>query len=128
MKINLLTQTEAILTLQELPNLIYLNGKSTKEDFIIDIDEADIEKFSLNGEIENFNLIFSKINEKLKSVSKDKQKLFFQDFQTLLKSEISGINSNIDNSVPNYIYASNVLKVIKIFHCLVKNQNIQLFQ
>jgi len=33
------------------------------------------------------------------------------EFQGILKSEIEKINQSVDNSVPNYIYATNVLAV-----------------
>lgn len=100
------------MILNNLPNLIYLNGKSTREEtYAIDIDDKEIENFSLNSEISNFNTIFTKINDKLKTISKEKQKVFFEDFQVLLKTEIDKINKSVDNSVPNYYYAANVLHV-----------------
>ncbi len=40
-----------------LPNLTYLNGKSTREETVgVDIEEKEIDSFSLNNEIENFNV------------------------------------------------------------------------
>jgi len=122
LKINLSTQSEALMILNNIPNLIYLNGKSTKEEtYTIDIDDKDIENFSLNNEISNFNTIFTKINDKLKTISKEKQKVFFEDFQVLLKSEIDKINKSVDNSVPNYCYAANVLHVFIKLLIIVQN-------
>jgi len=104
--------------LNNLPNLQYLNGKSTRDEtHIVDIDDKDIESISLNNEINNFNDIFTKISEKIKQmISREANKEFFDEFQELLKNEIMNINKSVDNTVPNYIYATNVLSSkIKIF-------------
>jgi hypothetical protein len=117
LKINLSTQNEAFLILNQLPNLQYLNGKSTRDEtHIVDIEDKEIESISLNNEISNFNEIFSKISENFKILNKDLNKKFFDQFQDLLKIEIENINTAVDNTVPNYIYATNVLSSkIKIF-------------
>lgn len=110
LKINLSTQNEALLVLNTLPNLNYLNGKSTKEDtHLIDMEDKEVEDISLNNEIPNFNYIFTKISEKLKLNSKEMNKEFFDEFQAMLKLEISKINQSVDNTIPNYIYATNVI-------------------
>ena len=117
LKINLSTQNEALLVLNQIPNLLYLNGKSTRDEtHIVDIEDKDIESISLNNEIANFNDIFTKISDRLKSINKESNKEFFDSFQELLKTEIVNINKSVDNTVPNYIYATNVLSSkIKIF-------------
>lgn len=118
LKINLSTQNEALLILNQLPNLQYLNGKSTRDEtHIVDIEDKEIESLSLNNEIKNFNDIFTSISDKIKQhISKEANKEFFDEFQELLKSEILNINKSVDNTVPNYIYATNVLSSkIKIF-------------
>jgi len=130
LKINLSTQSEALIVLNNLPGLVYLNGELIKEDLItIDIDEKEVENFSLTSEISNFNIMFTKISDKLKSISKDKQKVFFEDFQVLLKSELDKINKTVENEVPNYYYVANVLNVrnYSLFF-LVKIQDIFFFQ
>lgn len=110
LKINLSDQKEAILILNSMSYLQYLNGKSTKDDsHIVDIDDREIESISLNDEITNFNLIFSKISEKINLIQKDKSQDYLEQFQSILKREITKINTAVDNAVPNYIYASNVL-------------------
>ncbi len=110
LRINLSDQNEALLILDTLPYLSFLNGKSTKEEnYTVDIDDKEIESISLNDEITNFNLIFSKISEKLSTVNRDKNLLYLEEFQNLLKKEITKINNAVDSSVPNYIYATNVI-------------------
>ena len=57
LKINLSNQNDAIEILTNLPNLTFLNGKSTREETGgVDIDEKEIDSISLNNEIENFNV------------------------------------------------------------------------
>jgi len=58
LKINLSTQNEALLILNNLPHLNYLNNKSTKDEtHLVDIEDREIEEISLNNEIPNFNVI-----------------------------------------------------------------------
>ena len=54
-----ITQTEALAILNNLPNLEYLNGKSTKDDesHLIDLDEKEIDNISFDKEeLEKFNV------------------------------------------------------------------------
>lgn len=98
------------MILNNIPNLQLLNGKSTKDDsHVIDIDDKEIESISLNDEISNFNTIFSKISEKINITQKEKTQEYLEQFQSILKEEITKINTAVDNAVPNYIYATNVL-------------------
>ena len=106
--------------------MIYLNGKSTREDNqIVDLDEKEIENINLNDEISNFNHIFGKIGEKLKLINKQAQKDFYAEFQSILKNEIEKINKSVDNLEPNYIYATRIISVIfmlfMLLMVLVKN-------
>ena len=52
LKINLATQNEALAILNNLHNLEYLNGKSTKDDevHIVDIEEKEMEHISIDKE------------------------------------------------------------------------------
>jgi hypothetical protein len=98
------------MILNNIPNLQLLNGKSTKDDsHVIDIDDKEIESISLNDEIANFNTIFSKISEKINLIQKEKTQEYLEHFQSILREEITKINTAVDNAVPNYIYATNVL-------------------
>ena len=61
LKINLSTQNEALAILNSLPNLEFLNGKSTKDEegHLVDVDEKEIEFISFDKEeLEKFNVIF----------------------------------------------------------------------
>ena len=120
LNINLSSQNEALVILENLPKLLFLNGKSTKDDtHLVDIEEKEIEEISLNSELAYFHDVYKKINETLKQHSPDAAKVFYDDFQKVLKIEIKIINESIDNSIPNYIYATNVIssktKIYKYF-------------
>lgn len=56
LKINLTVQEEVFFILKNLPFLEYLNGKTTKEDNVIDVDEKEIDSIDLKDDIDNFNV------------------------------------------------------------------------
>lgn len=96
--------------LENLPNLEYLNGKSTKEDTnLVDIEENEIEEINFCSEFLYFNEIFNKLKDWFSLFySQDRANNFCDEFNKLLKEEIKIINKSIE-SIPNYIYASNVI-------------------
>lgn len=109
MKISITHQDEALFVLNTLPQLEILNGNLTKEENSpIDLEERDVQSFSLNNEIDNFKNIFSNLNEIL-NVKHIDTKEFTEDFQNLLNQEIEKIDGCIENSVPNFLYATNIL-------------------
>ena len=112
LKINLTDESQVKLILNQLPNLQFLNGKSTKDDAtpsnnLIDLNDEEIKNISLQNEIQSFNEVYKKVSEKLK-LTKNKDN-FKEEFQSLIKAEINKINSNYE-TVPNYIYATNVIE------------------
>ena len=63
LKIDLINQNQVLLILNQIPTLILLNGKSTKDTIsIIDIEQKDIEDLSLENEFPLFKEIVNKIN------------------------------------------------------------------
>ena len=55
LKIDLINQNQVLLILNQIPKLILLNGKSTKDIIsIIDIEQKDIEDISLENELTSF--------------------------------------------------------------------------
>jgi len=118
LSINLSNHNEALIILDTLPNLLFLNGKSTKEEnYTIDIDDKEIESISLNEEISNFNIIFSKLSEKFILIKKEKNQSILEEFQNILKTQITKINNTVDNGAPNYIYVTNIISTkLKIFN------------
>ena len=56
--------------------------------------------------------IFNRIHDRLKiSGTKDAVSGFCEKFQKTLKNEVDRINDIVDDSIPNYVYAANVLMV-----------------
>lgn len=117
LNISLTDENQVTLILTQLPNLMYLNGKSTKKDqqdvqnlqqtIIVDLQDDEMQSISLENEIQIFNDIFKSVFDKLKTINAHQN--FKEDFQSIIKSEINKINTNYE-SVPNYIYVTNVLE------------------
>ena len=139
LKIDLTDQNQVLMILSQIPKLIFLNDKSTKEAVtIVDLEEKDIQDISLQKEVETFNEIINKLNEKEERTKinknsetnndKDKDKnndkdndkdnnqndssiyLFSNEFQNKLYDEAEKIKNNLNNNLPNYIYANYVIQ------------------
>ena len=127
LKVDLTDQNQVLLILSQIPKLIFLNGKSTKEAVtIVDLEEKDIQDISLQNEVETFNDIINKLNEREEQLNIKKNKdinndnsnnnnessisIFSNEFQNKLYEEAENIKNNLNNNLPNYMYANNVIK------------------
>ena len=129
LKIDLTDQNQVLLILSQIPKLRFLNDKSTKEVVtIVDLEEKEIEDISLQKEMEIYNDIINKLNEKEENIKKDEKSdntnndndnnnkiesilyLFSTEFQNKLYEESEKIKNNLNNNVPNYIYANYVIE------------------
>ena len=125
LKVDLSDQNQVLLILSQIPKLIFLNGKSTKEAVtIVDLEEKDIQDISLQNEVETFNDIINKLNEREEQLNIKNNKdnnndnsnnessisIFSNDFQNKLYEEAENIKNNLNNNLPNYMYANYVLK------------------
>ena len=129
LKIDLTDQNQVLLILSQIPKLIFLNGKSTKEAVtIVDLDEKEIQDISLQNEVETFNEIINKLNEREEQLNSRKNNdnnnttnipninnestitIFSNEFQNKLYEEAEKIKNNINNNLPNYMYANYVIK------------------
>ena len=111
LKLDLTTQEHAYLILSQLPNLLFLNGKSTSDDELdeknqIDLNETETDKSSLKSEIPNFNSVTNKITQIL-TQRNEKTDEFYTEFQSILQKQINLIN-NLDNQIPNYVYVTYI--------------------
>ena len=111
LKLDLTTQEHAYLILSQLPNLVFLNGKSTSDDELddknqIDLNDTETDKSSLKSEIPNFNSVTNKITQIL-TQRNEKTDEFYTEFQSILQKQINIIN-NLDNQIPNYVYATYI--------------------
>ena len=66
LKVNLIDESQVKLILSQLPNLQFLNGKSTKDDTaqpssIVDLNDEEIKNISLQNEIQSFNEVYKKV-------------------------------------------------------------------
>ena len=122
LKIDLTDQNQVLIILSQLPKLIFLNGKSTKEAVtIVDLEEKDIQDISLQNEVEIFNDIINKLGEREEQINATKNldnnnqtesiiSLFSTEFQNKLYDEAEKIKNNLNNNLPNYMYANYVIK------------------
>ena len=110
LKLDLTTQEHAYLILSQLPNLLFLNGKSTSDDDEdknqIDLNETETDKSSLKSEIPNFNSVTNRITQILNQRN-EKTDEFYVEFQGILQKQINLIN-NLDNKLPNYVYTTYI--------------------
>ena len=125
LKVDLVDQNQVLLILSQIPKLIFLNGKSTKEAVtIVDVDEKDIQDISLQNEVESFNDIINKLNEREEQLNiKNNQEsnkdddnnessisIFSTEFQNKLYEEAEKIKNYLNNNLPNYMYANYVIQ------------------
>lgn len=104
LKIDLTDQNQVLLILSQIPKLIMLNGKSTKDAVtIVDVEEKDIEHISLQNNLQALTEIVNKLNT-------DNDHEFIEDFQSGLNEEALKIKNCLSNNVPNYIYANVVIQ------------------
>ena len=112
LKLDLTTQEHAYLILSQLPNLLFLNGKSTSDDDEeedknqMDLNVPESDKSSLKSEIPNFNSVTNRITQILNQRNEKKDD-FYSEFQGILEKQINLIN-NLDNKLPNYIYTTYI--------------------
>ena len=111
LKLDLTTQEHAYLILSQLPNLLFLNGKSTSDDELdeknqIDLNDTETDKSSLKSEIPNFNSVTNKITQIL-TQRNEKTDEFYTEFQSILQKQINFIN-NLDSQIPNYVYVTYI--------------------
>ena len=141
LKVDLTDQNQVLLILSQIPKLIFLNGKSTKEAVtIVDIEEKDIQDISLQNEVEIFNDIINKLNEREEQLNNKKNKqennkdkiqntnsessvsIFSTEFQNKLYEEAENIKNNLNNNLPNYMYANYVIKSQLILKKMLANK------
>ena len=106
LKIDLTDQNQVLLILSQIPKLILLNGKSTKDAVnIVDVDEKDIDDISLQNELPLYTEIVKKLNE----INENEE--FVKSFQKKIYDEAENVKNNLNNNnVPNYIYANIVIQ------------------
>ena len=103
--IDITDQDQVLITLTQLPKITLLNGKPTKDAVtIVDVDLKDIEDISLQNEIDDYNEILNRFNEK------EPNQEFTKEFQQKIYKEGEIIKECLNKNVPNYMYANITLK------------------
>ena len=88
LKIDLVDQNQVLMILSSIPKLIFLNGKTTKDAItIVDVEEKDIEDISLQSDLQAYNDIVNKINEK------ETNQNFVTNFQNKLYDEAEKVKA-----------------------------------
>ena len=111
LKLDLIEQNQVLLILEKFPKLLLLNGKSTKDSVtIVDLDETEIEKFSLQNDLPLFTEIVNKLNNINNNDNINNENNFLETFQQKLYNEAEKIKDCLNDNKPNYFYASVVMK------------------
>ena len=106
----------------------------------LDIEEKDIQDISLQNEVEIFNDIINKLNEREEQLNNKKNEqennkdkiqntnsessvsIFSTEFQNKLYEEAENIKNNLNNNLPNYMYANYVIKSQLILKKMLANK------
>ena len=120
--------------LSNLPNLQILNNKQIKPNSLnpptnnlindIDLSENQVNEATLEMEIPKYNVrfkfinFFKKILEAIITLSSNKNKIN-EEFKNFLKIQMDFVDDLIEKNYPNYLYASQIIKIkIDIYHFL----------
>ena len=115
LKIDFSNSSQVQTTLNKIPYLLRINGKST-EDYItlIDINKEVLDKIDINNlSTKEFNDLFMAFENNLQNANQEElAKEIHEKFQNLINDEGTKINSsnNSNNNLPNYILANNIIK------------------
>ena len=114
LKIDFSNSSQVQNLLNKIPNLLYINGKSTEE-YInsIDVKKDFVEEISIEKKLPEFNDLFLMFQNNFQNSNQEELvKDLYDKFQNLINEEATKINSNNTNSnnLPNYILANNIIK------------------
>ena len=113
LKIDFSNSSQVQTLLNIIPNLLFINGKSTA-DYItsIDIKKDYVDEIAIEKKLPEFNDLFILFqnnfqNENQEELAKD----LYDKFQNLINEEANKINNNNNgNNIPNYLLANNIIK------------------
>ena len=134
LRIDLPTIENVKTILSNLPNLQILNDKSIQPNLFnqsinnllcdIDLDENQVNEANLEMEIPQynvnlfFNIFYQKILEAIITLSSNKNEVN-EEFKNFLKIQMDFVDNLIEKNYPNYLYASQIIKIkIDIYHFL----------
>ena len=114
LKVDFTNSSQVQTLLNKIPNLLYINGKSTEE-YInsIDVSKDFVEEVSIEKKLPEFNDLFVLFQNNFQANNQEELATeLFDKFQNLINEEASKINDNNNsmNNLPNYILANNIIK------------------
>ena len=114
LKIDFSNSSQVQTLLNKIPNLLYVNGKSTEDYTIaVDVKKDFVDEISIEKKLPEFNDLFEMFqnnfqNENQEELAKD----LYDKFQNLINEEANKINTsnNSNTNLPNYLLANNIIK------------------
>ena len=113
LKIDFSSSSQVQTLLKKIPNLLFINNKSTEE-YInpIDINKEILEEISIEKKLNEFNDLFVIFQNNFQNENKDDlSKDLYERFQNLINNEANKINeSNNGKNLKNFCLANNIIK------------------
>ena len=113
LKIDFSSSSQVQTLLKKIPNLLFINNKSTEE-YInpIDINKEILEEISIEKKLNEFNDLFVIFQNNFQNENKDDlSKDLYERFQNLINNEANKINeSNNGKNLKNFYLANNIIK------------------
>ena len=112
LKIDFSNSSQVQTLLNKIPNLLYINGKSTENyTSAIDISKDYVDEISIEKRLPEFNDLFVMFQNNFQNGNQEElTKDLYVKFQNLINEEANKINNNNSTNLPNYILANNIIK------------------
>ena len=113
LKIDFTSSSQVQTLLNKVPNLLYINGKSTEEYITpIDVNKDLLDSIAIEKKLNEFNDLFVIFQNNFQNENKeDLSKDLHERFQNLINEEANKINENNNRkSLPNFCLANNIIK------------------
>ena len=113
LKIDFTSSSQVQTLLNKVPNLLYINGKSTEEYITpIDVNKDLLDSITIEKKLNEFNDLFVIFQNNFQNENKeDLSKDLHERFQNLINEEANKINENNNGkSLPNFCLANNIIK------------------
>ena len=113
LKIDFTSSSQVQTLLNKVPNLLYINGKSTEEYITpIDINKDLLDSIAIEKKLNEFNDLFVIFQNNFQNENKeDLSKDLHERFQNLINEEANKINENNNGkNLPNFCLANNIIK------------------
>ena len=113
LKIDFTSSSQVQTLLNKVPNLLYINGKSTEEYITpIDVNKDLLDSIAIEKKLNEFNDLFVIFQNNFQNENKeDLSKDLHERFQNLINEEANKINENNNGkNLPNFCLANNIIK------------------